>query len=700
MIRCADPACPLAIFRDLLVLLCEIANSTQFFPNAVSALIQAMRREPLPFTGLPLPLRFITARLIGPLTASLVKNTLDFLMEKTPFREMYLNLVISVVADQNVNCLNGLRTSLNLATSELGSWMRCVAGPVTREDAAMIVPRLLSDRVFSREQLDWIEDSVLIQNLSHVRVEENPVVYLVLKGVAAIASEIVHGGLAAASGLATLGNARESPLQPSIVATPGCSLALIEAVASGEMGILEKKLPDVTLHTVTEWLAIREGLKSGEWSFRFNARDSPALRKRYECLRSPEEEDGSGIHFFRYCLLRDLPIGPTWSFTRAHDLLYFAILLNKAPEKLISSILPEILPLRWSQVLASHFPAALHPGITAVESFKPVCEYYLKFPEMMVIQSNNKLEQKMIEAFMKQDGDYSVKEFRDVDRMIDIIQPPMLIPPLTDLTQELIFRITFALEVIGASFATLRCLCCSGRHVSYLIYARAFAPPSFTLLQQFLSRLLVRDSVCRSRGQLLSAPLIARLNSSFSLVRTDSRPMLRHAQYVLPGLEETSGAPVHKQRILDFATKPDFFHWSVVFTGRFAALSMVKFTFSVGESPFDTLIDHSGAEIGLTRFEPREPPAFALWRRVARLMPAIIRRRMLCNSFCAAAQCLAASQNDLQIALTALGVEGGVPRSPRECAVEVERLARRAVAAALVADADRTAAFSRFPSWF
>jgi hypothetical protein len=35
---------------------------------------------------------------------------------------------------------------------------------------------------------------------------------------------------------------------------------------------------------------------------------------------------------------------------------------------------------------------------------------------------------------------------------------------------------------------------------------------------------------------------------------------------------------------------------------------------------------------------------------------------MLCNFFCTAAQCLAASQDDLQIALRAVGVESGVRR--------------------------------------
>jgi hypothetical protein len=77
---------------------------------------------------------------------------------------------------------------------------------------------------------------------------------------------------------------------------------------------------------------------------------------------------------------------------------------------------------------------------------------------------------------MKQDCGYSAKEFRDVGRMRGIIELPMLIPPLTNLTQKLI-------EVFGASFATLRRLCYSSRHVSYVIYARAFTPPSFILIQ-------------------------------------------------------------------------------------------------------------------------------------------------------------------------------------------------------------------------
>jgi hypothetical protein len=70
-----------------------------------------------------------------------------------------------------------------------------------------------------------------------------------------------------------------------------------------------------------------------------------------------------------------------------------------------------------------------------------------------------------------------------------------------------------------------------------------------------------------------------------------------------------------------------------------------------------------------------------------------MRTEMLCNSFCAAAQCLAASQDDLQIAPRADGVESGVRCPPKECAVEVEKLARKAVAAALISGADRTFTF-------
>jgi hypothetical protein len=181
---------------------------------------------------------------------------------------------------------------------------------------------------------------------------------------------IVGEALTCASGLDALSDTRESPLEGPVWVIPQCVCPVTDAVVAGDSSIesiLEGVLPSVTIATVTEYVGHRERVRSGTWSFKFSARDSLLLQERSNLLRELEEADPRGIDFFRYCFLRNLPIGGTWSFPKRNDIVYFTILMGRAPQELITSILQRFLPLRWSQVLGDHFPAAVHPGILAME---------------------------------------------------------------------------------------------------------------------------------------------------------------------------------------------------------------------------------------------------------------------------------------------------------------------------------------------
>jgi hypothetical protein len=160
------------------------------------------------------------------------------------------------------------------------------------------------------------------------------------------------------------------------------------------------------------------------------------------------------------------------------------------------------------------------------------------------------------------------------------------------------------------------------------------------------------------------------------LRRNQCLSLLRHSA--------TDEPPPPKQGVVDFLAKREFIKWSQVFTARFGAISMLKFAFGVGELPFDVLLSVSTASIALAQFQPLAPPAFSLWRKVARLMPITIRRPCLGDSFYTAAHCLVAHREELDLALKAVGHASGVGRDASHCAAEAGRLAEGACLSDLI----------------
>jgi hypothetical protein len=152
----------LGTLGNLLPILTAIARTDQIFPNALSSLIQAMRRTRIGLPGVPIQRQFIVHCAVGSITLPYMFPVFRYLTSATfQYRDIYLNLFFSFLADQKLAPFTALRDAAIGQAGEIGRSMRCVearagTGQLAAGDAAMVVPQFLSERVFSREELDMV----------------------------------------------------------------------------------------------------------------------------------------------------------------------------------------------------------------------------------------------------------------------------------------------------------------------------------------------------------------------------------------------------------------------------------------------------------------------------------------------------------------------------------------------------------------
>jgi hypothetical protein len=138
----------------------------------------------------------------------------------------------------------------------------------------------------------------------------------------------------------------------------------------------------------------------------------------------------------RHPRLRILPIGSSLSFTKPDKIGYFAIRMGRPSQEMITAIIPKFLPLRWSQVLGGRVRAAVHPGILAIEQFRPICDHFLAHPQMAAMASNSRLEQWIIARLCRPHPGPLSFDIQPVARVTEVIRTAGLSPPFKECVQK------------------------------------------------------------------------------------------------------------------------------------------------------------------------------------------------------------------------------------------------------------------------
>jgi hypothetical protein len=213
----------------------------RFFANAVCALIQAARRGSLDLSWLSPEHRFIVKSVLNRLNAQFVMNVLKYLAsDVVPLRDMCLNMVYRVLAADNRPEIQILRATFNSTNATLGSWIRCTnfaeedsGWRIRKSDAEMIVPQMLPERNWIREELNVIGDYPLMQNFSAIKIEGDPLWYVIFRNVEAMKSNRMLETLTITSRLDTLCDVKHSLLRFPVFPVQVSDCPLIDKALGG-----------------------------------------------------------------------------------------------------------------------------------------------------------------------------------------------------------------------------------------------------------------------------------------------------------------------------------------------------------------------------------------------------------------------------------------------------------------------------------